>query len=104
MIGLIDSSEPSRAWAPPMRPPFLRLSSVSSAPNTWVRRGEVLDQGDHLVGRRAAGGGLGGEQHLGAEAGGDRARVDDAHVEVALDGLGARSGPTASWPTGRTRG
>ena len=37
-MGLIDRSEPSRAWAPPMRPPFLRLSSVSSAPTTWVRR------------------------------------------------------------------
>ena len=30
--------------------------------------------------------GLGREQHLGAEARGDRARVDDPHVEVALDG------------------
>ena len=29
-MGLIDSIEPSIAWAPPMRPPFFRLSSVSS--------------------------------------------------------------------------
>ena len=35
--GLIDRSDPSRAWAPPMRPPFLRFSSVSRAPSTWVR-------------------------------------------------------------------
>ena len=37
IIGLIDSSEPMRAWAPPTRPPFLRLSSVSRQPNRRVR-------------------------------------------------------------------
>ena len=37
MSGLIESIEPSSAWAPPMRPPFWRFSRVSSAPKTWVR-------------------------------------------------------------------
>ena len=37
MIGLIASAVASIALAPPMRPPFFRLSSVSSAPNTLVR-------------------------------------------------------------------
>ena len=36
-MGLIDSIEPSSAWAPPMRPPLRRFSSVSRVPNTWVR-------------------------------------------------------------------
>jgi hypothetical protein len=31
MMGLIDSMEPRRAWALPMRPPFFRFSSVSRA-------------------------------------------------------------------------
>ena len=77
------------AWAPPMRPPFLRFSRVSSPPNTWVRGRVVLDQRDDLVGRGAALGGLGGDLHQGAEPGGDRLRVDDADVDLALEGPGA---------------
>ena len=41
MIGLIASADASSALAPPMRPPFFRLSSVSSAPHTLVRVGQV---------------------------------------------------------------
>ena len=37
MSGLIDRRLPSSACAPPMRPPFFKFSSVSSAPNTCVR-------------------------------------------------------------------
>ena len=37
MIGLIDSAEASIAFAPPIRPPFLRFSSVSRAPHTLER-------------------------------------------------------------------
>ena len=37
ITGLIDSIDPSIACAPPTRPPFLRFSSVSSAPYTRVR-------------------------------------------------------------------
>ncbi len=37
MIGLIESAVASMAFALPMRPPFFRLSSVSSAPKTRVR-------------------------------------------------------------------
>ena len=36
-IGLMERREPRSAWALPIRPPFLRLSRVSSAPKTWVR-------------------------------------------------------------------
>ena len=38
MIGLIASAVASSALALPIRPPFFRFSSVSSAPNTRVRR------------------------------------------------------------------
>ncbi len=37
MIGLIDNAVASSALAPPIRPPFLRFSNVSSAPNSLVR-------------------------------------------------------------------
>ena len=39
MIGLTDSSVPIAAWAPLIRPPFLRYSSVSRA--TYMRRSPV---------------------------------------------------------------
>ena len=52
-IGLIDRSEPTSAWAPPMRPPFLRLSSVSSAPITWVRRTRSSTRATTSSARRA---------------------------------------------------
>ncbi len=45
MIGLIASAEASNALAPPIRPPFFRLSSVSSAPHTRVRSAEVERMG-----------------------------------------------------------
>src|SRR5690606_15652686 len=49
------------------------------------------DQGDDLVGGGAVARRPGGEQHLGAEPGGDRVRVDGADVD-ALDGGGGRAG------------
>ena len=38
MIGLIDRTDASSALAPPIRPPFFRLSSVSSAPRPSCER------------------------------------------------------------------
>ena len=52
--GLIDSTDASIALAPPMRPPFFRLSSVSSAPHTFVRSARSAGHRGDVVERRAS--------------------------------------------------
>ena len=88
MIGLIASAVASSALALPIRPPFFRFSSVSSAPNTRVRDARsvasaaISSTSPPPAARRAAGDG----DH--AETEGHAAAVDDAHGDL----VGDRSG------------
>ena len=62
--GLMESSEPSRARAPPMRPPFSRCSRVSTTPKTWVRGMSSLGPAAASSSSVGAGGGqLGHVEH-----------------------------------------
>ena len=92
MMGLMDRIEPSMAWAPPMRPPFLRLSSVSRAPNTLVRELRSFDEGDDVGHAAALLGEFGSGEDLEAQPGGDGDRVEDGEVDVVADGLGGGLG------------
>ncbi len=82
MIGLTESSVPIAAWAPLIRPPFLRYSRVSRATYiAHVRRARLEDLGD-LGGRPALGGQL--HAHPGQDPLAHRGaqRVDDVDLAV----------------------
>ena len=74
--GLIESNEPSRARAPPMRPPFSRCSRVSTRPNTDVRGDQLGHPRLEGVEVGAGGGQVGDVEDHQTEAHGHRARVE----------------------------
>ena len=102
--GLMDSSEPRRARAPPIRPPFSRCSRVSTTPNTWVRAMSAVDPADQLV----EGGAAGGHARRRRGPSGPRPMVSDRESTVRT---GMRRPPPwprpprpGRWPTPRRRG
>ena len=99
MIGLIASAVASIALAPPMRPPFFRFSSVSSAPNTRVRDGEVGGERGDLVDVAAVGGTAGAGDGDHAEPEGHAAAVDDADRRSRRPPIVRRARRSASSPT-----
>ena len=82
MIGLTDSSVPIAAWAPLIRPPFLRYSSVSSA--TYMRMSGARPS--RIAAISAAGPPLGGQldAHQGEDPLGHRRalRIDDVDLAI----------------------
>ena len=92
MIGLIASAVARNALALPIRPPFLRFSSVSSAPKTRVRAARSTASASTSSIERALGGEAGAGQRDRADAHRHRPAVDDPDRDVVGDRPGGEFG------------
>ena len=90
MQGLMDNALPKRACAVPIRPPFLRLSSVVQHGVEEDPVFHLSQQGFDLIGALAGRGRRGGGLHHDAQAHRDFARVHHPHVHLTLGGSGRR--------------
>ena len=96
MIGLTESSVPIAAWAPLIRPPFLRYSSVSS--ETYIRRSDARSLRTRAISSADTPELRHLEAHVGEDPLGHRRalRVDDVDLAVrqhARGDLGALDRP-----------
>ena len=78
------STEPRNAVTLPMRPPFARLSSLSTPDDHLHAVAHALDAREHLGGRQALGRRARGLEHLPAESPRQVERVEDVHAAAEL--------------------